>query len=396
MLKGKNIVLGVTGGIAAYKACDIVSRLKKLNANIDVIMTKSAMEFVGPHTFQALSQNPVITDVFQSPRYWDIEHISLAQKAHIILIAPATANVIGKVANGIADDMLTTTIMAARGEVVFAPAMNTQMYVNPIFQENMKKLEGLNYKFISPQTGRLACGDIGKGKMADVEDIIKFILDLQRQDLDLQGKKILITAGPTMEAIDPVRYITNHSTGKMGYALAKAASDRGAEVILISGPTNLKPPDNVKFVPVKGALEMYDTVIQYFSSQDIVIKSAAVADYRPKDIYNKKMKKQPGDLTLTLVRNPDILLELGKRKSDKILVGFAAETNDLISHAKKKIAKKNLDLIVANDVTQEGAGFGSDTNIVFLIDKNGEIKKIDKASKLEIAHHVLDKIKEIL
>lgn len=396
MLKGKNIVLGVTGGIAAYKACDLASRFKKLNANVDVIMTKSAMEFVKPHTFQALSQNPVITDTFESPRYWDIEHISLAQKADIILIAPATANIIGKVANGIADDILTTTIMASKAKIIFAPAMNTQMYANPIFQSNMKKLKDLNYQFIPPQHGRLACGDIGKGKLADVEDIIAFILDLQKQLQDLQGKKILITAGPTMEAIDPVRYITNHSTGKMGYALAEAAIKRGADVTLISGPTKLEPPANTNFIAVKGALDMYDAVMRHFLSQDIIIKSAAVADYRPKDIYNKKMKKQAGDLTLTLVRNPDILLELGKRKSEKILVGFAAETDDLIAHAKEKIIKKNLDLIVANDVTEKGAGFGSDTNIVYLIDRNGNIKKVDKANKLEIAHHILDKIKEIL
>jgi len=395
MLEGKNILLGVTGGIAAYKACDIVSRLIKLNANIDVIMTKSAMEFVRPHTFQALSQNPVITDTFQSPRYWDIEHISLAQKADVFLIAPATANIIGKVANGIADDMLSTTIMASDAKIVFAPAMNTQMYANPILKDNIKKLKDLNYHFIEPGLGRLACGDIGRGKLADVDEIINYILNLESQVEDLKEKKILITAGPTVEAIDPVRYITNHSTGKMGYAIAEAASKRGADVTLVSGPTKITAPKNVTLISVKSALEMYDAVMENFESQDIIIKSAAVADYRPEEYSNNKMKKQTDDLVLKLVRNPDILLELGKRKTKQKLVGFAAETNNLIEHAKEKRIKKNLDLIVANDITQEGAGFGTDTNIVYLIDKYDNITKINKSDKFQIAHKILDKINEI-
>ena len=395
MLEGKNILLGVTGGIAAYKACDIVSRLIKLNANIDVIMTKSAMEFVRPHTFQALSQNPVITDTFQSPRYWDIEHISLAQKADVFLIAPATANIIGKVANGIADDMLSTTIMASDAKIVFAPAMNTQMYANPILKDNIKKLKDLNYHFIEPGLGRLACGDIGRGKLADVDEIINYILNLESQVEDLKEKKILITAGPTVEAIDPVRYITNHSTGKMGYAIAEAASKRGADVTLVSGPTKITAPKNVTLISVKSALEMYDAVMENFESQDIIIKSAAVADYRPEEYSNNKMKKQTDDLVLKLVRNPDILLELGKRKTKQKLVGFAAETNNLIEHAKEKRIKKNLDLIVANDITQEGAGFGTDTNIVYLIDKYDNITKINKSDKFQIAHKILDKISEI-
>ncbi|SNR90897.1 phosphopantothenoylcysteine decarboxylase / phosphopantothenate--cysteine ligase [Anaerovirgula multivorans] len=394
MLTGKNIVVGVTGGIAAYKACDIVSQLKKLNANVDVMMTKAAMEFVKPYTFQALSQNPVITDLFETPRYWDIEHISLAQKADIILVAPATANIIGKIAHGIADDILSTTIMASTAKVVFAPAMNTKMYENQILQSNMKRLIDLGYGFIPPGEGRLACGDVGTGKLAEVSKIVEFLLELEREDKDLLGKKILITAGPTVESIDPVRFITNHSSGKMGYALAEAASKRGAKVTLVSGPTNLTPPCHVKFISIKSTLDMYEAVMSNFRQQDIIIKSAAVADYRPKDVVDKKIKKQEGDLSITLVRNPDILLELGKIKDDRVLVGFAAETDHLIEYAKEKIIKKNLDFIVANDVTQQGAGFGTDTNIVCLIDKNNHIKKIDKATKLEIAHQILNKTKE--
>ncbi|AOY77373.1 bifunctional phosphopantothenoylcysteine decarboxylase/phosphopantothenate--cysteine ligase CoaBC [Clostridium formicaceticum] len=396
MLKGKNIVVGVTGGIAAYKACDIVSRLKKLQANVDVIMTKTAMAFVQPHTLQALSQNPVITELFETPRYWDIEHISLAQKADILLVAPATANIIGKVAHGIADDLLSTTIMASTAKVVFAPAMNTKMYQNVIFQSNMEKLKALGYHFIPPASGRLACGDIGEGKLAEVDAIIEFMLELGKEKKDLEGKKVLITAGPTVEAIDPVRFITNHSSGKMGYALAEAASKRGASVTLVSGPTKIMPPSNINFVPIKSTLDMYDAVMKHFPQQDVIIKSAAVADYRPQYSAEKKIKKQEGDLTLTLVRNPDILFELGQIKEGKILVGFAAETDHVLEYAKEKILKKNLDFIVANDVTQEGAGFGTDTNIVYLIDKTENITKIDKSSKTEIAHHILNKVKELL
>ncbi|SDK42779.1 bifunctional phosphopantothenoylcysteine decarboxylase/phosphopantothenate--cysteine ligase CoaBC [Natronincola ferrireducens] len=396
MLNKKNIVLGVTGGIAVYKACDIVSRLKKLSANVDVIMTKAAMEFVNPHTFQALSQNPVIKEIFETPRHWDIEHISLAQKADIILVAPATANIIGKVANGIADDMLSTTIMASTAKIVFAPAMNTKMYENKIFQSNMKRLKDLGYEFIPPQSGRLACGDIGTGKLADVDKIIEFLVELETEEQDLLGKKILITAGPTAEAIDPVRFITNHSSGKMGYALAEAASKRGADVTLIAGPTKLAPPIGVNLISIRSTLDMYAAVMKHFPEQDIVIKSAAVADYRPENIADKKIKKEEGNLTLTLARNPDILAELGKIKENKVLVGFAAETNNVIEYAKEKIIKKNLDFIVANDITEEGAGFATDTNIVYLIDKKGDVRKVDKATKLEIAHNILNKTKEFL
>lgn len=393
MLKDINIVLGVTGGIAAYKACDILSSLKKLNANIDVIMTESATELVNPNTFQALSQNPVIVDTFATPRYWDIEHISLAQKAHILLVAPATANIIGKVANGIADDMLSTTIMASTAKVIFAPAMNTKMYENKILQQNIESLVDLGYEFINPGSGRLACGDIGVGKLADVDKIVDFVINAARPNRDLEGKKILITAGPTREPIDPVRFLTNHSSGKMGYSLAEAALARGAQVTLISGPTNISPPSGAMLIRVETALEMYHAVMNNFEDQDIIIKSAAVADYRPETVSTYKIKKSGENLNLTLVRNPDILKELGEIKGNRILIGFAAESNDLIENAKNKVLEKNLDLIVANDITEEGAGFGTDTNIVNIIDKSGGIEKIEKSSKLHIAHGILDKIK---
>ncbi len=396
MLEGKNIVVGVTGGIAAYKACDLVSQLKKLKANVNVIMTESALKFVKSHTFQALSQNPVITDLFETPRYWDIEHISLAQKADILIVAPATANIIGKVANGIADDMLSTTIMASTARIIFAPAMNTIMYMNETFQENMVKLLKLGYEFIPPEAGRLACGDVGIGKLAKIEDIVRHVIKAEENKRDLIGKRILITAGPTMETIDPVRYITNHSSGRMGYALAEAAYKRGAKVTLVSGPTNLLKPHGAEIIQVKSALDMYDAVMTRFNEQDIIIKAAAVADYRPRDISLNKIKKMTGDISIDLVRNPDILFELGKIKNDKILIGFAAETENIVDNAMKKVMNKNLDLIVANDITQEGAGFGTETNIVYLIDKNKQVTKLDKANKIDVAHDILTRMKELL
>ncbi len=396
MLKDINVLLGVTGGIAAYKACDIVSGLKKINANVDVIMTKSATELVSPNTFQALSKNAVITDIFNTPRYWNIEHISLAQKAHVLLVAPATANIIGKVANGIADDMLSTTIMASTAKVIFAPAMNEKMYENKIVQQNIEKLISLGYQFIEPESGRLACGDIGIGKLADTNEIIRFIVNIVKSDGDLKGKKILITAGPTREIIDPVRFISNYSTGKMGYSLAEAASARGAEVILISGPTNLRTPPGVKLIKINTALEMYDSVMANFKEQNIIIKSASVSDYRPEAISEHKIKKNKGNLNLTLVKNPDILYELGKIKGDRMLIGFAAESDNIVKNAKDKMLGKNLDFIVANDITEEGAGFGTDTNIVTIVDIDGKIEKIEKSSKVDIAHRILDKAKQML
>ena len=302
MLKGKTVVIGVSGGIAVYKACDVVSRLKKLNANVHVIMTKSATEFVTPLTFQSLSQNYVVSDMFEEPKTWDVEHISLAKKADVFLIAPATANVIGKVANGIADDMLTTTVMATTGKVLIAPAMNTNMYRNPILQRNISILKELGYNFVDPDSGRLACGDIGEGKLASPEKIVDAVVDLFNEDKkDLLGKKIMITAGPTVESIDPVRYLTNRSTGKMGYAIAKMAANRGADVTLVSGPTNIEPPSNIKkLIKVQSAKDMYDAIIDNFDENQVIIKSAAVADYKPKNYSDKKIKKSTDDLIIEL------------------------------------------------------------------------------------------------
>lgn len=398
MLKGKTVVIGVSGGIAVYKACDVVSRLKKLNANVHVIMTKSATEFVTPLTFQSLSQNYVVSDMFEEPKTWDVEHISLAKKADVFLIAPATANVIGKVANGIADDMLTTTVMATTGKVLIAPAMNTNMYRNPILQRNISILKELGYNFVDPDSGRLACGDIGEGKLASPEKIVDAVVDLFNEDKkDLLGKKIMITAGPTVESIDPVRYLTNRSTGKMGYAIAKMAANRGVDVTLVSGPTNIEPPSNIKkLIKVQSAKDMYDAIIDNFDENQVIIKSAAVADYKPKNYSDKKIKKSNDDLIIELDRNKDIAYELGKIKKNKILVGFAAETNDLIENAKGKISKKNLDFIVANDLTESGAGFGTDTNIVKIIDKDGNIAKYPQMKKDEVADVILDKVKSLL
>lgn len=398
MLKDKTVVIGVSGGIAVYKVCDVVSRLKKLNANVHIIMTKSATEFVTPLTFQSLSQNYVVNDMFEELKTWDVEHISLAKKADVFLIAPATANVIGKVANGICDDMLTTTVMATTGKVLIAPAMNTNMYKNPILQRNINILKELGYNFVNPESGRLACGDIGEGKLASPEIIVNTVIDLlNNRDKDLQGKKIMITAGPTVESIDPVRYLTNRSTGKMGYAIAKMAADRGADVTLVSGPTNITPPANLKkLIKIQSAEEMYSAIIDNFDENQVIIKSAAVADYKPKTYSDKKIKKSNDDLVIELDRNKDIAYELGKIKKDKILVGFAAETNDLIENAKGKVNKKNLDFIVANDLTEEGAGFGTDTNIVKIIDKEGNISKYPQMKKDEVANVILDKVKSLL
>lgn len=395
----KNVVLGVTGGIAVYKALDIVSRFKKLNINVDVIMTKSATEFVNPLSFQTLSQNKVVYDMFERVTNYDVEHISLAKKADVFLIAPATANFIGKLANGIADDMLTTTVMATNKKVVIAPAMNTNMYENKIVQNNIKKLKELGYYFIEPQTGILACKDIGKGKLETPEKIVDETLKILNKDenKDLLNKHILITAGPTVEAIDPMRFITNRSTGKMGYKLAIQAIKRGAKVTLISGPTNLEvPKDLYKFIKIESADEMYTEVINNLNEADIIIKSAAVADYKPKIYSDKKIKKSDDDLSIELTRNKDIAFEVGKLKKDKILVGFAAETNDLIENATKKVRSKNLDFIVANDLTKEGAGFYVDTNIVKIIDKSGNIEEFPKMKKEEVADIILDKIVSIL
>lgn len=395
MLKGKNIVVCVTGGIAVYKAVDVVSRLKKLGAHIDVLMTESAKEFVTPLTFQSMSQNPVTSSVFDEPKAWQIEHIALATKADLFLIVPATANMIGKVANGIADCMISTTIMATHARVVFAPAMNTQMYRNPIFVMNVDKLETLGYEFIAPAVGRLACGDYGEGKLADTADIEKYVVQMF-SDGELKGKKVVVSAGPTIEPLDPVRFMTNHSSGKMGYEIAKQARDMGAEVVLVSGPTNLSSPDGVTLVSVQTTREMYSAIEQEFNSCDVLIKAAAPLDYRPTVVEDQKIKKGDGDLTITFTRNPDIVAHFGKIKDQQILVGFAAETENLIQNAQKKIESKNLDFIVANYVGGDDSGFKSDSNKATLIYKNGETKDIPKMTKMELSRVILDSVVEQL
>lgn len=386
----KSVVLGVSGGIAVYKALDVVSRLKKADIDVDVIMTKSATEFVTPLSFQSLSQNKVIVDMFDEPKYWEIQHISLAKKADLMVIVPATANIIGKVANGIADDMLSTTIMATKAKVIFAPAMNTNMYENPIIQDNIQKLKNYGYGFIEPSSGRLACGDTGRGKLEDTEIIVEHILSALNEEKDLLGKKVIVTAGPTISPIDPVRYITNRSTGKMGYAIAREARDRGAEVTLISGPTNLRPPVGMEVINVNTNEEMLKAILYKYENSDIIIKSAAVADYKAKEYSNKKIKKAEGDLGLVFERDNDILKTLGERKTNQVLVGFAAESNDLLENAEGKLKRKNLDYIVANDITSKDTGFASDDNKVVILGRDGERIHLDKMTKGQVAKELFD------
>lgn len=391
MLKGKTVVLGVSGGIAVYKAAEITSRFVKLGADVKVIMTRHAQEFVAPLTFQGISNNPVVTDMFAPPTRWDVEHIALAKAADIFIIAPATANVIGKMNAGIADDMLTTTVMATKAPVLLAPAMNVGMYENPITQRNIQSLKSLGYHFIEPGEGFLACGDVGKGRLEDPIKIVERAVELLTASDELKGKKVLVTAGPTREAVDPVRYLTNHSSGKMGYAVAKAAKLRGADVVLVSGTKDLEPPSGVEVIQIDSADEMFEAVMKHVDA-DVIVKSAAVADYRPASPSDIKIKKMPGDMALSLTRNKDILFEIGQVKDKQFLVGFAAETNDVIDNAKKKMEKKNLDLIVANDITAPGAGFNSNTNVVTIIHKNGEEKALDMMTKDEVASEILDAI----
>ena len=391
----KCVVIGVTGGIAVYKALDVISALRKKDIEVHVIMTESASKFVNPLTFQSISQNMVVTDMFAEPKAWEIQHISLAQKADLMLIAPATANVIGKISNGIADDMLSTTVMATKAKVLIAPAMNTNMYQNPIVQNNISKLKDFGYKFIEPASGRLACGDIGIGKLADVNTIVERVIEeLEDKEQDLLGKKVLVSAGPTIAPIDPVRYITNRSTGKMGYAIAKEARDRGAEVILVSGPTNLEPPKNVKIINIKTNEEMKKEILQNFKWADIVIKSAAVADYKPKEYSKEKIKKGEGDLNICLTRDNDILKFLGEIKTHQVLVGFAAESNNVLENAERKLKNKNLDFIVANDITSSDTGFGSEDNKVVILSKNNEKLELEKMSNKEVASNIFDMILE--
>ena len=391
----KCVVIGVTGGIAVYKALDVISALRKKDIEVHVIMTESASKFVNPLTFQSISQNMVVTDMFAEPKAWEIQHISLAQKADLMLVAPATANIIGKISNGIADDMLSTTIMATKAKVLIAPAMNTNMYENKIVQNNISKLKDFGYKFIEPASGRLACGDVGIGKLADVNTIVERVLEeLEEKEQDLLGKKVLISAGPTIAPIDPVRYITNRSTGKMGYAIAQEARERGAEVVLVSGPTNLNPPKDVTIINIKTNEEMKNEILQYFEWADIVIKSAAVADYKPKEYSEEKIKKGDGDLNLCLTRDNDILKSLGEIKTHQILVGFAAESNNVLENANKKLKNKNLDFIVANDITSSDTGFGSEDNKVVILSKNDEKLELEKMSKKEVASNIFDMILE--
>ncbi|WP_442599448.1 bifunctional phosphopantothenoylcysteine decarboxylase/phosphopantothenate--cysteine ligase CoaBC [Neobacillus sp. D3-1R] len=398
MLTNKNILLCVTGGIAVYKAVALTSKLVQAGANVKVILSKSAAKFVTPLSFQALSRNFVYTDTFEEHNPQVIAHIDLADWADMVIIAPATANTIGKLANGLADDMLTTTLLATTAPIWLAPAMNVHMYDHPAVKKNIKTLSDMGYKFIEPSEGFLACGYVGKGRLEEPEKIVESLSQFfhTQSTKSLKGIKILITAGPTKEKIDPVRYITNHSSGKMGYAVAEEAVKLGAEVILVSGPVHLSPPQNVQFISVESAEEMYNAVLNRFSEVQVVIKSAAVSDYRPKVQYNRKMKKQSGDEKIELERTKDILFELGKRKEKQILVGFAAETNDVEEYAKGKLARKNADMIVANNVTKEGAGFGTDTNIVTFYKRNGESIPLPLLSKNEVAQQLLTEISKLL
>ncbi len=393
MLSGKNIVLGVTGGIACYKACDIVSRLVKLGACVDVIMTKNATEFVSPKTFESLSHRQVVVDTFQKIEKFEIEHISLAQKADLFLIAPATYNIIGKIANGIADDMLTTTIAAAKRAIkVVCPAMNTNMYTNEVCINNLKKLKELGFVQVQPISGRLACGDIGVGKMQEPDVIVKKVCELLCGKQDLAGKKVLITCGGTEEAIDAVRVITNHSSGKMGIAICKECKKRGAQVTLVAGKVSVKIPELDKVVGVSTTMQMYDAVLDNSKVADYVIMAAAPSDYRPKQVASNKIKSE--NLVLELVKNPDIAAAVGKNKMDTKLVIFSAETENLIENAKGKLAKKNADMVVANDVTKEGAGFNVDSNIVTIITKNS-VKDFDKMSKDDVAKIIVDNMLDL-
>ncbi|OQB13346.1 MAG: Coenzyme A biosynthesis bifunctional protein CoaBC [Firmicutes bacterium ADurb.Bin193] len=394
MLNGKTIVIGVSGGIAAYKTAEIISRLKKLHANVRVCMTKAATEFITPLTLQTLSRNTVSVDMFEAVPKWDIEHISLASDADIMLIAPATANIIGKIANGIADDMVTTTVMATKAKVIIAPSMNSNMYENPITQQNIDKLKGLGYIFAEPDFGRLACGEVGKGRLADPADIVELVVEYALFEKDLVGKRVVVTAGPTQERIDDVRFISNHSSGKMGYAIAKNAKRRGAEVTLISGSVCLPEIKGIRTIYVKSAVQMYNEVMRLAPSSDIIVKAAAVGDFRVKNAASGKIKKDSYS-TIELEKNPDILFELGKNKS-YVLVGFCMETEDLEYYASQKLKEKNADFMVANDLTNEGAGFATDTNIVKILHKSGEVEDLPIMSKDDLAGEILDRAKILL
>lgn len=390
MLKGKTVLLGVTGGIAAYKIANLASALVKLHADVNVIMTQNATNFINPITFESLTGNKCVVDTFDRNFKFKVEHIALAELADVFMVAPASANIIGKIANGIADDMLTTTFMACKKKKILAPAMNTNMYENPIVQDNIKKLKAYGMEIIEPTTGYLACGTTGSGKLPDEKILLEYILREVAYEKDLSGKTVLVTAGPTREAIDPVRFISNHSTGKMGYAIARAASLRGARVILVSGPVSIEPPLFAELVPVVSAEDMYNAVMKYRDEADIIIKSAAVADYTPITVSSEKIKKQSGDMCIELRRTKDILKELGQsRRENQFICGFAMETENLIENAVKKLESKNVDMIVANSLKTEGAGFGTDTNVVTLIKKDGKTE-LPLISKSDVAMKILD------
>ena len=395
MLKGKTVLLGVTGSIAAYKIAYLASALKKLHAEVHVLMTKNATNFITPITFESLTGTKCLVDTFDRNFQFQVEHISIAKKADVAMIAPASANVIGKLAHGIADDMLTTTLMACKCKKFISPAMNTNMFENPILQDNLKTLEHYGYEVIQPASGYLACGDTGAGKMPEPETLLSYILREIAKEKDLEGKKVLVTAGPTQEAIDPVRYITNHSSGKMGYALAKAAMLRGAEVTLVSGPCSITPPPFVKVVPVVTAKDMFDAVTSVSAQQDIIIKAAAVADYRPLKVFDEKVKKKDEEMSIALEKTDDILNYLGEhRTKEQFLCGFSMETQNMIGNSRAKLGKKHLDMVAANNLKVEGAGFQGDTNVLTLITQDEDVS-LQLMSKEDAANVILDKILSI-
>lgn len=392
MLKGKKIILGITGGIAAYKSAALTSLLIKSGADVQVIMTEHAREFIAPLTFEALTNRRCLTDTFDRNHEYSTEHVALAKEADAVLIAPATANVIAKIAHGVADDMLTTTVLACDCPKIIAPAMNTRMYENPATRENMDTLKRYGMTVIEAASGRLACGDVGAGKMPEPEELLQYVLMACACEKDMTGMRVLVTAGPTRELLDPVRYITNHSTGKMGYSIAKLCALRGAEVTLVSGKTSLTPPMFVEVVPVVTAEDMFLEVTARSAGMDIIIKAAAVADYRPKNVSDEKMKKSDGEMTLELERTKDILGYLGSNKREgQFLCGFAMETQNLLENAKEKLARKNADMIVANNLKIQGAGFGTDTNVVTIITEDG-IQALELMSKEQVSGHILNEI----
>ncbi|MBR5110917.1 MAG: bifunctional phosphopantothenoylcysteine decarboxylase/phosphopantothenate--cysteine ligase CoaBC [Clostridia bacterium] len=391
-LNGKNVVLGVTGGIAAYKACELTSRLRKAGAQVYVVMTKNACQFVAPLTFETLSSHPVVTDTFARPDTWEVEHIALAKRADVFVIAPATANILAKMAHGIADDMLSTTVLATKAPVLVAPAMNTGMWENMATRENTELLRKRGVRFIGPEGGFLACGDTGAGRMSEPKDILGAVTDILCPKRDLEGLRVLVTAGPTQEIIDPVRYISNRSSGKMGYAIAKAAADRGAKVTLITGPVSLSVPQGVEAVHIRSTQDLYEAVTVRCQEMDIVVQAAAPADFTPAEAAAQKIKKQgDGDLTLVLRQTPDVAAQVGRlKRPGQVLVGFAAETNDVLENAQGKLKKKNLDMIVANDVTKPGAGFDVDTNIVTFVTA-GKQETLPCLPKTQVAEELLNR-----